>query len=289
MAAMTCIVDVATGGGTPDGSELLVAGFKVRGSPLKHSKPFLVLHQVKCRLSACVWLRCARARGTEPVVPVCQTPHMTLSALPAGQMMYSLTSARGVQANKFMLWDVEAEVELLSTSSGGWRRPFAVWIESGSCFTVVLLKERQLKIITRRGPCAAVEQPHMSVPVCEHPACMPHSRDGLDTRFDTSAHVKGGAVDGRMPQQATGEKMHARALVLMPPHHSSIVHACLCLQLSTAQLAVVTASEDGSVRVVTFRCASLVFHLMSRHCGHRQQPHSLQPQRFLQLSSSCCF
>jgi hypothetical protein len=74
-------------------------------------------------------------------------------------MTQCLRFSRVSQANQFMLWDVEAEVELMSAISGGWRRPFAVWLEGSDHFTVVLLKAHTLKILSRSRLAAASEAP----------------------------------------------------------------------------------------------------------------------------------
>lgn len=148
-------------------------------------------------------------------------------------------------------------MEVLRTAAAGWRRPFTVWLDSSSCFTVVLLKERQLKILSRPASSPSVEPPAKTMHACMHAKCAPHSGDDRDSDNNASVPVEGNAVEGLQPP-AVEETMHARALVLMPPHHGKMVHACACLQLSADQVAVVTASEDGSVRVISFRFAHLL-------------------------------
>jgi hypothetical protein len=173
-------------------------------------------------------------------------------------MHSGLRFARVLQANQFMLWDVEAEVELMSAVSGGWRRPFAVWLEGSDHFTVVLLKGHTLKILSRSRLAAAAEAPLKSLHAYARPnraVCSADASHG-DSESATLMHVEKLGEEEQM--HAAQESMHARALVLMPPHHGKIVHACVCLQLSQQHVAVVTASEDGSVRVLTFRCAWLV-------------------------------
>lgn len=144
----------------------------------------------------------------------------------------------------FMLWDVEAEVELLNAASGGWRRPFALWLDSRSSFTVVLVKEYQVQVLVRTEPAAS----HTAEDVLHD-----------DNMTDTQAYNE---YDGGLLQQkgvdygtgiAASSTIDGRTLVLMPPHHGKIVHACVCLQLSMHLVAVVTTSEDGCVRVVSYR------------------------------------
>ena len=164
-----------------------------------------------------------------------------------------------MQANQFLLWDMEAEVEELSTSAGGWRRPFAVWLDNSSSFTIVLLKERQLKVLARLGStsssAAAVKQAAIPRSTHMHRNREPHSgHERQNPANDSSEPLEIDAIEGRA--QAVEDTMHARALVLVPPHHGKIVHACVCLQVSAQEVAVVTAAEDGTVRVVCFRFAS---------------------------------
>lgn len=152
VAAMTGIVDVAASEGTPGHNQLLVAGFKVSAfKPTNRRTTAGFLATLATSHSGYCMGYNSRAIQQSQKLPCCE---MGRRLTPAYASLRQLTSSV-VQANRFLLWDVEAEVEELSTPAGGWRRPFTVRLGPGAAFTVVLLKERQLKVLSRLASSAS--------------------------------------------------------------------------------------------------------------------------------------
>lgn len=127
-----------------------------------------------------------------------------------------------VQSSEFRLWDSERDVEHLAVQCGGWRRPFTVRLHSSHNYTVALLKEQSIRIVRR--------------------LCAPAAP--ADAVAEPGAETSSAGPGGR------------EAASLLQGHHGRIVLACECLPLGSDCVAAVSASEDGTVRALIFRCAS---------------------------------
>jgi hypothetical protein len=117
-----------------------------------------------------------------------------------------------------------------------------VCLHSSASFTVALLKGQHIKIVARtisehQSQACGVDHEHTSS------AAAPCVQPGVQVY-----------ASGSEPELAANSReISKRALVLEPPHHGKIVHACKCLCLASALIVVVTVAEDGCVRALQFR------------------------------------
>jgi hypothetical protein len=193
------------------------------------------------------------------------------TACPAAQPQ--LVHPFALQSTNFVLWSRQHSAQLLAVPSAGWRRPFALCIQSASSFSAAVVKGEQIVLHTRHHARATS---HSRVTSCSERASskvktrLPDgTSDAADdangamagTKFeaDCSVDCNSGSnrSSGSQPVEAEraagqpppdGALFEGPAVTLQPPHHGKEVHAAACLLLDHGRVAAVTASEDGTVR-----------------------------------------
>ena len=155
-----------------------------------------------------------------------------------------------------MLWSVRHSAELLVAPSSGWRRPFALHVAAPDTFSAA---------VTRGEAIAVHLQWPSAYPDANERMPTPGARSTL-SRGDVTKHHADLNARQHVARAASDRLFPGAALTLQAQYHGREVHASACIQITKEMRAVVTASEDSTVRCMVTRhataCSPLAQHAL---------------------------
>ena len=159
-----------------------------------------------------------------------------------------------LQATNFVLWSEAHRAELLSVPSAGWRRPFALQAARHCCFSAAVMRGNDVHVYTIwPGQAKLVGgQMHGDQHLWQQ-STGANAQAPLEGCGAAGADSEGCGCEAACRQPAP---FPGAALTVQAAHHGRETHAVVLLPLTRRCRAVVTASQDVSVRAVITRWAS---------------------------------